>query len=108
MLPIRPFQSSLCFPCDGQEKSSQAKLRDIEECESAVISFPFSILEITFQEILIIFWSKEILNLLLFSCPHISSKQIRFRKGSSLKAEREMNVSCYGSEGQDSQLQPDV
>lgn len=55
MLPIRPFQSSLCFPCDGQEKSSQAKLRDIEECESAVISFPFSILEITFQEILLIF-----------------------------------------------------
>lgn len=56
MLPIRPFQSSLCSPCDGQEKSSQVILRDKEACESAVIMVSlFSILEITFQEILLIF-----------------------------------------------------
>lgn len=56
-------------------------------------AFLFVFLEITSQEILLQLWSKEILNLILFSCPHISSKQDRRREDSSPKIQGESDES---------------
>lgn len=52
------------------------------------------------------FRSKEIINLILFSCPHISSEQGRFREYSSPKTRRESDEPGCCCEGWDCQLQP--
>lgn len=56
-------------------------------------AFLFVFLEITSQEILLQFWSKEILSLILSYCPHISSKRDRHREDSSPKIQRESDES---------------
>lgn len=87
-----PFQSSHCSQCDSWEKQPSHTKRDTEH-EQVWSAFLFVLLEITWQEILLPFWSKEILNLILFSCPHISTKQDRCREDSSPKIQGESDES---------------
>lgn len=93
MPQIRAFQSSHCSQRDSREKSNPAILREAQSVNQVWSAFLFVFLEITSQEILLQFWSKEILSLILFYCPHISSKQDRHREDSSPKIQGESDES---------------
>lgn len=92
-LTMRPFQSSHCSQCDNREKSNPAILRETPSVNQVWSALLFVFLEITSQGILLQFWSKEILDLILFYCPHISSKQDRRREDSSPKIQGESDES---------------
>lgn len=94
-----------------ERKATQPCKRDTQH-EQVWSAFLFVFLEITSQEILQ-FSSKEILNLILFSCPRTSSKQDRDAGKIHLPRYRERAMSlscccCCCCAGQDCQLQPAV